>query len=911
MKKLIYLGIISIAFTGFLGNGAIACPSNDPKTGNHSENHTSSSTSEKSFVESTVMVPTITPSGPVDLCVGGSVTLTSSPGVSYLWSTGATTQDILVTIAGDYYVTVDDGLGNIETSDTVTVTKYAAIPGGINYFIGSTVACPGQSLPYEINNVNRAVYYIWTLPAGATINGQAVYQTTNNSVIVDFDAGFTTSGNILVEAHNGCGVRGPNSKTVINAPPLTPAPITGSTIACPTNTYTYSTIQRAGVDTYTWSAPPGCIITGQGLNEVDITFPLGFIVGQVSVIAENSCGSSNPRSFYVRSDPPNPGTITGPVSALCNSVQTYSVPVSPYIDTYNWLAPAGSTVISGQGTPTVQISFNPGLNTGFVRVSATNACGTSGIKRLAIIGGVAISDHPADAGVCSGDAVFFAVAAPGSGLIYQWRKDGVNLTDDGIITGSDTDTLRIDPVAVSDDGLYDCIVRRSCGTADTSDIATLMVDGGPPQPGFVTGPLVACDGDAGVAYSFAPVVGATSYTWSGNTGVTIVTGQGTNSVTVDFGPTPLSGYELYIKALNGCGESDTTLVWIRTKVSTPNFTTGPTTVCAGTSNVVFESTVITGADSYNWIAPANAVVSSGQGTNSVTIDFDPSFTTGQVCVTASNICFTTPQRCRTITSTPNFPGGINGEGTNVCNSTQVYNINPVANATTYNWTIATGATITAGQGTNSVTVDFGPSFSSGHITVSTENSCGTSNPRSRLIYGTPAKPTAIFGDPAPCANSSGNVYSIDPLPGATSYTWTVPVGATITAGASTNSITVDFGPNGGGIYARGNNDCGSGAAGGLLIAFSCRQTYMESSPYSISLYPNPANDLISITIDQATGSGNISITDMSGREVLNSDFLKLEQNENLQLDISALSPGIYMISVITDSGTSFARFVRE
>src|SRR5688500_11849953 len=61
--------------------------------------------------------PTITPSGPVDLCTGGSVTLTATAGVSYLWSNGATTQAIVVTTAGSYVVTVDDGAGCIEASD--------------------------------------------------------------------------------------------------------------------------------------------------------------------------------------------------------------------------------------------------------------------------------------------------------------------------------------------------------------------------------------------------------------------------------------------------------------------------------------------------------------------------------------------------------------------------------------------------------------------------------------------------------------------------------------------------------------------------------------------------------------------------------------------------------------------------
>jgi hypothetical protein len=72
-------------------------------------------------------IPTITPSGPVDLCTGGSVTLTSSAGSTYIWNTGATTQAILVGTKGEYWVTVDDGLGCVETSDTLTVTLFVTL----------------------------------------------------------------------------------------------------------------------------------------------------------------------------------------------------------------------------------------------------------------------------------------------------------------------------------------------------------------------------------------------------------------------------------------------------------------------------------------------------------------------------------------------------------------------------------------------------------------------------------------------------------------------------------------------------------------------------------------------------------------------------------------------------------------
>ena len=59
----------------------------------------------------TIAAPTITAGGPTTFCAGGSVTLTSSAGTSYLWSNGATTRSINVTASGSYTVRVTNSGG--------------------------------------------------------------------------------------------------------------------------------------------------------------------------------------------------------------------------------------------------------------------------------------------------------------------------------------------------------------------------------------------------------------------------------------------------------------------------------------------------------------------------------------------------------------------------------------------------------------------------------------------------------------------------------------------------------------------------------------------------------------------------------------------------------------------------------
>ncbi|HEY6162307.1 MAG TPA: kelch repeat-containing protein [Bacteroidia bacterium] len=70
----------------------------------------------------------------------------------------------------------------------------------------------------------------------------------------------------------------------------------------------------------------------------------------------------------------------------------------------------------------------------------------------------------------------------------------------------------------------------------------------------------------------------------------------------------------------------------------------------------------------------------------------------------------------------------------------------------------------------------------------------------------PAQPGSING-PNPVCSGTSNTYSISPVPGATSYTWTLPGGWS--GSSSSTSITTTAGINGGVISVTANNPCGT------------------------------------------------------------------------------------------------------
>ena len=70
-------------------------------------------------------VATITIDGPTEFCEGGSVVLTASEGVSYMWWNSETTQSITVTNSGMYAVIITDSCG-VATSEPVEITVFPA-----------------------------------------------------------------------------------------------------------------------------------------------------------------------------------------------------------------------------------------------------------------------------------------------------------------------------------------------------------------------------------------------------------------------------------------------------------------------------------------------------------------------------------------------------------------------------------------------------------------------------------------------------------------------------------------------------------------------------------------------------------------------------------------------------------------
>jgi hypothetical protein len=164
---------------------------------------------------------TITKTGGRDkVCPGDSRTyfVTSVSGITYTWAvpTGATvssgqgTSSIVVVYnsnflqVGTITVSPSNGCGSGPASSIDVKRKIPAMPGSIS---GPVSVCNGSVTTYSIVSVVSANSYIWTVPAGAAIQGAQ----TGTSISVLWGA---NGGNITVKAVNTCAVSAQRTLTV-------------------------------------------------------------------------------------------------------------------------------------------------------------------------------------------------------------------------------------------------------------------------------------------------------------------------------------------------------------------------------------------------------------------------------------------------------------------------------------------------------------------------------------------------------------------------------------------------------------------------------------------------------------------------------------------------------------------------
>ncbi len=168
-------------------NGSISQSINVNTTGSYfvtvtNANNCTAQSGAINVVVNPLPIASITASGSTVICAGQLVNLSASSGSSYIWSNGATTQNVTVNTSGTYTVTVTNSSSCSAVSAPIGIIVNTSPIATITPS-GSTTICTGQSVTLTASSGSQ---YLWSTGAtsqsiNATVSGNYIVTVTNSN----------------------------------------------------------------------------------------------------------------------------------------------------------------------------------------------------------------------------------------------------------------------------------------------------------------------------------------------------------------------------------------------------------------------------------------------------------------------------------------------------------------------------------------------------------------------------------------------------------------------------------------------------------------------------------------------------------------------------------------------------------
>ncbi|WP_321370370.1 HYR domain-containing protein [uncultured Draconibacterium sp.] len=513
-----------------------------------SNNTCGTATDTAYFTVTVESLPTATANGSSTICSDSIFTVpvgaVSATGGTISWShngagsitAGAATETPTYTPAVDdegnvvtltMTVTSDNTCGTASATATYPITVETPLIASVSIAADATEVCVGTDITFTATPVNggESPDYQWYID-GNLVSGETDSTYTTNTLL---DGDVVT----VVMSPNGTCISGtptsnPIPVTIVASAPAQPGTIDGLTAICPALSTYYTIVDVTGAVDYTWTVPTGWIIDdGQGTTMISVTIPTGAQSGDVTVIANNVCGSSSAAILPVSVDATG-SVYAGPDQVVCEGTTqvTLAGQISGAISKkqdWDWdVSINGQTVkdaISSESDLSATYTFPDGWTTGdlYVVIHSTNSVGGCGILSDTMI--ITVLPNPTAnissvSPVCEGETTTVTFTATPNTTVTYNIDGGADQTVDIDATG----TVTITTATISASTNYN-LVRVEYTTLSTcfqalSGSTTIMLY---PQPIADAGldQTICADDSVLLAGS---VTDATSYSWSGGTG---------------------------------------------------------------------------------------------------------------------------------------------------------------------------------------------------------------------------------------------------------------------------------------------------------------------------------------------------------------------------------------------------------
>ncbi|MBI2258666.1 MAG: T9SS type A sorting domain-containing protein [Flavobacteriia bacterium] len=551
---------------------------------------------QTSFADPNTVTPIITPNGSTTFCEGGSVVLTSSSANNNTWSTGETTQSILVS-QGDFYTvtTEENGCNASSLAINVVVNSNPSINLGT---VSNPTSCGTSTGSIEITGSETGTLS-WSGATNGSMNNVTLPQTISNlptgAYSISFENGNMCSSNTVAVSLNDPGVTAP----VITA--------NGSTTFCNGGSVTLTSDIATGL---TWS-------TGATTQSIDVSTSGSIYVNYT----DGTCSAtSNSIEVVVNQNPftnldafTDPSTCSGADGSI--SIYTSESGILTWTNGSMNTIPAVNT-ISGltAGTYTFEFTSSNNCPATSLDVTLTDPNATSpsitasGSTTFCEGGSVTLTSSMADSYLWStGETTQSIVVSSSSNVDVTTMLSGCSATSSNTII-----TANPNPVINAGQDVSVCsgesVVLQGSG-AFSYDWDNGVIDGQPFVPSAtatytVTGTDVnLCTGTDQVVITIMTgtinaggdqtVCAGQSVTLTGSNGTNFIWNNGVQDG-VAFVPTQTMTYTATGEATNGCTDTDDVLITVN---PIPTVDAGDDVVaCIGTQVTL----TATGATVYQW-----------------------------------------------------------------------------------------------------------------------------------------------------------------------------------------------------------------------------------------------------------------------------------------------------------------------
>lgn len=815
---------------------------------------------------------TLHPAGPLNKCVGESVSfdvMAAGTNLVYQWKkdginlidniriSGSSTpnlniDNLEVSDAGNYscQVTGNEGIessypANLSVNDLTSITLQP-IPGS---------KCEGDDATFVITASGIVTTYRWqkngiNLSDGGNISG-AFTPALNISVITTADSGVY---HCVVTGLCGNDISDPAKLTVYENTLINTQP--GSLTRCTGTSATFSVTTTGGNLTYQWRKDEADLVNGgniSGATTKNLTISNIQLSdhGTYYCFVSGPCGSENSITATLTVSPPT-GVTSHPQSLVkCEGEDAYfNIEATGLNLTFRWrrngvdLADDGIHII-GSGTRNLLIRNLISGDAGDYQCFVTGTCNTflSNPANLVVNTNVQIVANPSGAIKCAGESVTFIVISGSSSDTYQWKKDGISLTEGGNYSGTTSQNLTISGITASNSGVYNCYVTGLCNSLN-SVMANLTVL---PVTVITIQPL-SQEVSIGSPVTFTVNANGSSlaYQWQKD-GVSLSDGgniSGSTTNVLYISSATVSDAGAYTCIVTGsCGSSVSDLANL--KVNVPSvIITHPSgmALCEG-QTAVFSLTA-TGVNlSYQWRKdgiPVNDLAGkiSGSATTNLTISAVSSSDAGvYTCVVSGDGGIlnsnTASLTIYTSTSPISQPPAIQIK----CAGENAY-FTVVANGhnLSYSWEkdgipLSDGGNV-LGSDKDILTISNVSKLSdNGVYRCFVTGTCGSysTDPSTLSVNELPGVPDLISGQVTLCQGETLKPYEVPEISNTSVYEWSLPYGVNISSGAGTRYIIVNYDTDalGGNFTVRGRNSCGVGPS---------------SAPLAVTVNPKPLAD---------------------------------------------------------------------